>query len=250
MNNNNTFTLEFLREKIDLLLNQFLVHLSLGGSLSNFITGNVEAERTIDTIMDSISEELNELSTEVDRLNSELELAQGAPSASWSDKEAIVRDLLVSALNKLNEDNEQLEEEIIIEERVVEPAVPVRPVRVEEPVATEIHVEESVTDDDLTDILDILGDIFDYEDDEDEDYDDDDDEDDEVYHTTFQAQAHSSNNQFLKHPNITENWTELENASMRLFIFAKYSHLPFHYSLGETNYKLVPNGSDIIAIVV
>jgi len=89
---------------------------------------------------------------------------------------------------------------------------------------------------------------------EDDDFDDEDefnldDEDLEELETSSEQQVGSTEH-IVKHSEIVEDFNNIEDTNMLMFIFVRYSHLPYHYTLNDIHYKLVLNGSQIISTAV
>ena len=62
-----------------------------------------------------------------------------------------------------------------------------------------------------------------------------------------QPLAHEATEEIVKNPEITEEFTSLDNSHMVTFISVRYSHLPYHYTVGNVRYKLVISGSQIVS---
>ena len=54
----------------------------------------------------------------------------------------------------------------------------------------------------------------------------------------------------VKHPEIIEEFDNLENHNLIMYIFARYSHLPYHYILDGVRHKFLLSGSQIISSTV
>jgi FtsZ-binding cell division protein ZapB len=60
----------------------------------------------------------------------------------------------------------------------------------------------------------------------------------------------SSPTPIIKNPEIAEDFTSVDNIPMVTLVFVKYSHLPYHYHIGDVRYKIVLNGSQIVSVTV
>ena len=62
--------------------------------------------------------------------------------------------------------------------------------------------------------------------------------------------SETTSGDLTKNPEITEGFTDLEDSNMTMFVFVRYSHLPYHYTIDGVRYKLVLSGSQIVSSVV
>lgn len=76
---------------------------------------------------------------------------------------------------------------------------------------------------------------------------DDFDLEDEDLDDVLQPVSQDASEEIVKNPEITEDFTNVENSHMVTFIGVRYSHLPYHYTIGDVRYKLVINGSQIVS---
>jgi len=123
-------------------------------------------------------------------------------------------------LEDLFEDTEDSFEEEEEEEEYEEPSTPVSPAPSTPRSSDETHIIESESHFNL---------------------------DDELEQST---QTPVLSDEFAKNPEIRENLDGLENDHMIRFVFVRYSHLPYHYTVSGTRYKFILNGSQVISTIV
>ena len=122
-------------------------------------------------------------------------------------------------------------------------------------------VDGDLTIEDIEDTEDIeYSDLYEAANPDDDDDDDDDDDTEEALvdseHIDFEdedlvtQETAVPEGTVVKNPDITEDFTRLDDSHMVGFIFVRYSHLPYHYTLNGVRYKLVLAGSQVVSSAV
>ncbi len=255
---NNMEPRDYTNDIVERIIRGFLQSIASGMSLETFIDTNEHVISLKEELV-RVGELFDENENMLNQVRSDLAERSTQAADNFDQRNQMIRTLLNNALSLLSEgnSNEDHQPEVVretplrdssaddqsdtdtddfrslydssesadrsdVDQRPSMPA-PVRPAPVEEP-------SDNEDDFSLSDDIDL----------EDEDLDD-------LVDVTSQA---SPSQDISKHPNITENFIGLEDSNMIMLVYVKYSHLPYHYVMSGSRYKLTLNGSQLISTVV
>lgn len=63
---------------------------------------------------------------------------------------------------------------------------------------------------------------------------------------TVSFSSENLSNDIVKNPDIFEEWTTLNDRGRTMYIFARYSHLDYHYTVNDIRYKLYADGPTVV----
>jgi hypothetical protein len=231
------------RIDIDALLSQivrsYLLSAVSGASLESFIRHDENAD-ILRSEFSRIRETLEEREQELEDVRSQLTVAVSSNSITHSRtiKALLERALTLMDNNDLHAlENLQVEEDVMLEfEDLYDIEVNPEPHEEEELVTFVPQEAESVQEAESQELdLDLEDEDFDLED---EDLD------------GSQSTPLTSSEDLTKNPEISENFTNLEDGNMVMLVYVKYSHLPYHYISDGLRRKFVLNGSQIVSATV
>lgn len=243
-----------LRSLMRTILTNFLMSMASGISMNDFLTVNDHVQQLI-RLFEELQEVNSSLSAQINNATEIMESQEQALQQRANLPLPEITSLLSRALVLLGgaqpfEGDRLMSEDIlgrttgtvtdtqyIIRDVGIEVNIPDTEELVEE-VDFDGDIDGDILEEDSTPVEDIP-----YEEVDEDDFDLEDEDLDDVP----QPVSQDASEEIVKNPEITENFTDVEDSHMVTFIGVRYSHLPYHYTIGNVRYKLVINGSQIVS---
>ena len=230
---------------IQLMLREFLFSIASGTSQEAFLRDSQNVAQLINEI-NELRATVNSLRVENEDLESRLDLAQDQVSDLRDNHDAEVRSLLERALGLIGRGSDATATATHVDGWATQTALDPT-----DNVEVLIGLEEEDLDEDFDDLYEAANPDDGYDDDDDDSDDEINDEDFDFDDEDLETRADTvPAGTITKNPEITENFVSLEDSHLTMFIFVRYSHLPYHYTMNGVRYKLLLAGSQIVSTTV